>query len=126
MALPGVAVLTLFLIPFIDRGPMVRLGKRGFAIAFVLLAAIAWTGLTTAAVITTPKNRNPSMRPADTEGRGITAGLRRLAKALSPRNWRDSASSRRRLLGLPSWPGQDWRRPGPGQDAKPTTARPSG
>ncbi len=68
VALPGVAVLTLFLIPFIDRGPMVRLGKRGFAIAFVLLAAIAWTGLTTAAVITTPKNTESVDASADTEG----------------------------------------------------------
>jgi quinol-cytochrome oxidoreductase complex cytochrome b subunit/mono/diheme cytochrome c family protein len=57
VVLPGVAVLTLFLIPFIDRGPMIRLGKRTFAITFVLLAAIAWTGLTTAAVVTTPKNQ---------------------------------------------------------------------
>ncbi len=56
VVLPGVAVLTLFLIPFIDRGPMVRLGKRTFAITFVLLAALAWTGLTTAAIATTPKN----------------------------------------------------------------------
>jgi len=57
VVLPGVAVLTLFLIPFIDRGPMIRLGKRTFAISFVLLAVIAWTGLTTAAVVTTPKNQ---------------------------------------------------------------------
>ncbi len=45
VVLPGLAVLTLFLVPFIDRGPMIRLGKRTFAISFVLLAAIAWTGL---------------------------------------------------------------------------------
>jgi ubiquinol-cytochrome c reductase cytochrome b subunit len=57
VVLPGVAVLTLFLIPFIDRGPMIRVGKRTFAISFVVLAAIAWTGLTTAAVVTTPKNQ---------------------------------------------------------------------
>jgi quinol-cytochrome oxidoreductase complex cytochrome b subunit len=57
VVLPGIAVLTLFLIPFIDRAPMIRLGKRTFAITFVLLAAIAWTGLTTAAVVTTPKNQ---------------------------------------------------------------------
>jgi ubiquinol-cytochrome c reductase cytochrome b subunit len=55
--LPGLAVLTLFLVPFIDRGPMVRLGKRTFAITFALLAAIAWTGLTTAAVVSTPPNQ---------------------------------------------------------------------
>ena len=57
VVLPGIAVLALFLVPFIDRGPMIRLGKRTFAITFVLLAAIAWTGLTTAAVVTTPKNQ---------------------------------------------------------------------
>jgi mono/diheme cytochrome c family protein len=57
VVLPGVAVLALFLVPFIDRGPMIRLGKRTFAITLVVLAAIAWTGLTTAAVVTTPKNQ---------------------------------------------------------------------
>jgi len=55
VVLPGVAVLTLFLIPFIDRGPMVRLGKRTFAFTFAILGLIAWSGLTTAAVVTTPK-----------------------------------------------------------------------
>jgi ubiquinol-cytochrome c reductase cytochrome b subunit len=57
VVLPGLAVLALFLVPFLDRGPAIRIGKRTFAIAFVLLAAIAWTGLTTAAVVTTPKNQ---------------------------------------------------------------------
>jgi quinol-cytochrome oxidoreductase complex cytochrome b subunit/cbb3-type cytochrome oxidase cytochrome c subunit len=71
VVLPGIAVLGLFLVPFIDRGPMIRLGKRTFAITFVILAAIAWTGLTTAAVITTPKNQesaentNPQPPAAD-------------------------------------------------------------
>lgn len=55
VVLPGLAVLTLFLIPFIDRGPMVRLGKRTFAFSFAILGVIAWSGLTTAAVVTTPK-----------------------------------------------------------------------
>ncbi len=56
VVLPGVAVLTLFLVPFIDRGPMVRLGKRTFAFGVAFLSALAWTGLTTAAVMTTPPN----------------------------------------------------------------------
>jgi ubiquinol-cytochrome c reductase cytochrome b subunit len=56
VVLPGVAVLTLFLVPFIDRGPLVRLGKRTFAFAAVFLAALAWTSLTAAAVMTTPPN----------------------------------------------------------------------
>ena len=55
VVLPGLAVLTLFLIPFIDRGPMVRLGKRTFAFSFAILGIIAWSSLTTAAVMTTPK-----------------------------------------------------------------------
>jgi quinol-cytochrome oxidoreductase complex cytochrome b subunit/cytochrome c551/c552 len=57
VVLPGLAVLALLLVPFIDRGPMIRLGKRTFAISLVVLAAIVWTGLTTAAVVTTPKNQ---------------------------------------------------------------------
>ncbi len=56
VVLPGVAVLALLLVPFIDRGPMVRLGKRTFAFTFALLGILAWTGLTTAAVLTTPPN----------------------------------------------------------------------
>ena len=52
--LPGIAVLILFLIPFIDRGPMIRLAKRTFAFGFVVLGLIAWSGLTAAAVVTTP------------------------------------------------------------------------
>jgi quinol-cytochrome oxidoreductase complex cytochrome b subunit/mono/diheme cytochrome c family protein len=54
VVLPGVAVLILFLVPFIDRGPAVRLGKRTFAFTAVILGVLAWTGLTTAAVMTTP------------------------------------------------------------------------
>jgi len=66
--LPGIAVLFLFCVPFIDRGPMVRLGKRVFAISFAALALLGWGGLTTAAILTTPKNpvggRSPSFNPA--------------------------------------------------------------
>ena len=55
VVLPGLAVLALILVPFIDRGQMVRVTRRTFAFGFVALAAIGWTGLTAAAVITTPK-----------------------------------------------------------------------
>src|ERR1700730_5775038 len=44
VVLPGVAVLTLFLIPFIDRGPLVRLGKRTCAFAFAAQVLTARTG----------------------------------------------------------------------------------
>ena len=55
VVLPGLAVLALILVPFIDRGQMVRVTRRTFAFGIVVLAAIGWTGLTAAAVITTPK-----------------------------------------------------------------------
>jgi ubiquinol-cytochrome c reductase cytochrome b subunit len=47
-------------VPFIDRGPVLRLGKRVFAISFAALALLGWGGLTTAAILTTP--RNPASR----------------------------------------------------------------
>ncbi len=54
VVLPGVAVLALFLVPFLDRGVMMKVTKRTFAIAVVFLAAVAWSGLTMAAVRSTP------------------------------------------------------------------------
>jgi ubiquinol-cytochrome c reductase cytochrome b subunit len=55
IVLPGLAVLALILVPFIDRSKMVRVTHRTFAIAFAALAILGWTGLTAAAVVTTPK-----------------------------------------------------------------------
>ncbi|MGH9658983.1 MAG: cytochrome b N-terminal domain-containing protein, partial [Bryobacteraceae bacterium] len=55
MVLPGLAVLALALVPFIDRGALVRVTKRTVAFAAVALAAIGWSGLTVAAIVTTPK-----------------------------------------------------------------------
>ena len=55
VVLPGLAVLALILVPFIDRSRMVKVTRRFAAIAFVVLAAIGWGGLTAAAVISTPK-----------------------------------------------------------------------
>jgi ubiquinol-cytochrome c reductase cytochrome b subunit len=54
--LPGLAILILFCIPLIDREPMVRLGKRVFAMAFAALALVGWGGLTAQAIMTTPPN----------------------------------------------------------------------
>jgi quinol-cytochrome oxidoreductase complex cytochrome b subunit/cytochrome c551/c552 len=54
--LPGIAILVLFCILLIDRAPLVRLGKRVFAISFASLGLLGWAGLTTAAILTTPKN----------------------------------------------------------------------
>ncbi|MBV9506867.1 MAG: cytochrome b N-terminal domain-containing protein [Acidobacteriia bacterium] len=55
MVLPGLAMLALILVPFIDRGQMVKVTRRTVAFAFVALAALGWTGLTAAAVASTPK-----------------------------------------------------------------------
>ena len=55
VVLPGLAILTLILVPFLDRGRLVSVTKRTFAIGVVLLVAIGWGGLTAAAVATTPK-----------------------------------------------------------------------
>lgn len=58
VVLPGLAVLTLILMPFIDRKQMIRVTRRTVAIAAVILAVLGWTGLTVAAVVTTPKADN--------------------------------------------------------------------
>ena len=55
VVLPALAVLALMLVPFVDRGKMVKVTRRTAAFAFVGLAAIGWTGLTLAAVKSTPQ-----------------------------------------------------------------------
>jgi ubiquinol-cytochrome c reductase cytochrome b subunit len=54
VVLPGLAVLALILVPFIDRGSMVRVTRRTTAMAFVALAAVGWTALTATALATKP------------------------------------------------------------------------
>ena len=53
--LPGLAMLALALAPFIDRKQAVKVTQRTVAIGIVCLGAIAWTSLTVAAIVTTPK-----------------------------------------------------------------------
>jgi ubiquinol-cytochrome c reductase cytochrome b subunit len=53
--LPGLAVLLLILVPFLDRNAMIKVTRRTFAAAAVVLAMLGWGGLTMAAVMTTPK-----------------------------------------------------------------------
>ena len=55
VVLPGLAVLALILVPVLDRGRMVKVAGRTFAAGAVVLAALAWGGLTAVAVATTPK-----------------------------------------------------------------------
>ena len=54
VVLPGLAVLALILVPFLDRSQMVKVTRRTVAASFVILAAVGWTALTARAVITTP------------------------------------------------------------------------
>ena len=55
VVIPGLAVLVLILVPFIDRGKLVKVTQRTVAFAVVGLAAIGWAGLTLAAVKGTPQ-----------------------------------------------------------------------
>jgi ubiquinol-cytochrome c reductase cytochrome b subunit len=55
VVLPGLAVGALIMMPFIDRGKLVRLRQRTAAITVAALAGIAWTALTATAVANNPK-----------------------------------------------------------------------
>ncbi len=52
--LPNLAILALFLVPFIDRGRAIKTAQRTVAIGVVVLAGLAWAGLTAAAIRSTP------------------------------------------------------------------------
>jgi ubiquinol-cytochrome c reductase cytochrome b subunit len=56
VVLPGLAVLALFLAPFLDRGQIARVSRRIMAMGVVALAGLGWAGLTAAAIATTPKS----------------------------------------------------------------------
>jgi ubiquinol-cytochrome c reductase cytochrome b subunit len=56
--LPSLAVLALLLVPFVDRGQVMRVTRRFAAFGVVALALLGWTGLTVAAIVTTPKPDN--------------------------------------------------------------------
>jgi len=50
VVLPTLAILVLFLIPFIDRGKAIRVTKRTTAMAALVLAGLGWGSLTLAAL----------------------------------------------------------------------------
>jgi ubiquinol-cytochrome c reductase cytochrome b subunit len=54
VVLPTLAMIALVLVPFIDRGRMTHIRQRTVAMGVVAFAAIGWTGLTAAAILTTP------------------------------------------------------------------------
>jgi ubiquinol-cytochrome c reductase cytochrome b subunit len=61
VVLPTLAILALFLVPFIDRGKVLRIRQRTGAIALIVLCVLGWTALTARAIATTP----PSTESAD-------------------------------------------------------------
>jgi len=61
VVLPTLAILAIFLAPFIDRGKVVRLRERTGAISLIVLAVLGWSALTARAIATTP----PSTESAD-------------------------------------------------------------
>jgi ubiquinol-cytochrome c reductase cytochrome b subunit len=56
--LPSLAMLALLLVPFVDRGQVMRVTRRTAAFGVVALALLGWCGLTVAAIATTPKPDN--------------------------------------------------------------------
>jgi ubiquinol-cytochrome c reductase cytochrome b subunit len=64
VVLPGLGVLALMLVPFIDRGAIQRVTRRTTAIGVATLAIVGWTGLTVAAIRSTP----PEALLADADG----------------------------------------------------------
>ena len=62
--LPNITLLVLMFTPFIDRGPLRRLRERKVGWFMVIGGAVAWTGLTTAAVLTTPKQSETPLQVA--------------------------------------------------------------
>jgi ubiquinol-cytochrome c reductase cytochrome b subunit len=93
--LPGLAVLVLFLVPLLDRRPMVRLSKRIFAGGALLLSIAAWGGLTAAAISSTPKTAayaHKLVRPSTTSSAGVSASTNnRTAEnqpAVASQGWR--------------------------------------
>jgi ubiquinol-cytochrome c reductase cytochrome b subunit len=64
VVLPGLAIVTLLLVPFLDRGKIVRLAQRTRAMAVAGGAIVVWSGLTAAAIMTTP----PSTETEAAEG----------------------------------------------------------
>ncbi|MEO8098043.1 MAG: cytochrome b N-terminal domain-containing protein [Acidobacteriota bacterium] len=82
VVLPNLAILGLFLIPFIDRGRALQVRQRTVAITVVLLAGLGWAGLTQMAIATTPANME------DTD-----AGLR------PPQPWREMPAEQLAAIG---------------------------
>jgi len=65
LVLPNLAILLLFLVPFLDRGRVMRVSRRVVAISVVAIAGMTWSGLTLVAALTTPKTSEKAIALED-------------------------------------------------------------
>ncbi len=73
IVLPTMAIVALFLVPFLDGGVAKRLAQRTVAFSFIALVAIGWTGLTVTAIVNTPEPATGSAREWNGGGRMAAA-----------------------------------------------------
>ena len=69
LVLPQLAIVALFLVPFIDRGKAIKIGQRTTAMIALSLVALTWVGLTTAAIRSTP-SQNEFVKALDAAPEG--------------------------------------------------------
>lgn len=63
--LPNLAIVGLFLVPFIDRSKVIAVSRRTIAMGVVAAAAIGWSALTLAAVKSTPPQKEEDVTVAE-------------------------------------------------------------
>lgn len=64
VVLPTLAIIALALVPFFDKGEVKRATQRVGAIGAVALLAALWSGLTIAAIVTTPRQQESASASA--------------------------------------------------------------
>ena len=96
VVLPGLAVLALIAVPFLDRGRVKRVAERTVAIGAVVLAAIGWASRPRPRLSGRP-TRSGRPRPA----------VREAGRTAPPRKWPAWLLSRRPMFGLPQF--SEWR-----------------
>jgi ubiquinol-cytochrome c reductase cytochrome b subunit len=62
--LPSIAVMLLFLLPFLTSPRLRMLNRRAVSAALVFLVFAVWGGLTLSAMLTSPENTKPSFIPS--------------------------------------------------------------
>lgn len=73
VVLPTIGIGLLLALPFLDRTPAVRVGKRTTALVTVVLAGLIWGGLTAAAIRSTPPEAAAADNAGPSEWRELSA-----------------------------------------------------